>query len=120
MSSLKKRTDEVVADKKLLKALTSYVEEGRDMLCVTIFDGKAEICTSPSVAKLLEQQTGLVEGLMKLFEDKPKVDTEALKHGENPNDDGTIPDVKSNKTFCFMESIGTVNASKFVLPILCV
>ena len=47
MSSLKKRTDEVVADKKLLKALTSYVEEGRDMLCVTIFDGKAEICTSP-------------------------------------------------------------------------
>ena len=88
----------MVADKKLLKALTSYVEEGRDMLCVTIFDGKAEICTSPSVAKLLEQQTGLVEGLMKLFEDKAKVDTEALKHGENPSDDGTIPDVKSNKT----------------------
>ena len=97
MSSLKQRTDQVVGDKKLLKALTTYVEERRDMLCVTIFDGKGEICTSPEIAKLLEQKTDLIAGLMKVFEDKAKLDREASKHGEKPDGDQTKPELKSNK-----------------------
>ena len=59
MASLRQRTDQVVADKKLMKAMTTYAEEKRDMLAVTIFDGKAELTTSPGIAKLLEKETHL-------------------------------------------------------------
>ena len=63
-----------MGDKKLQKALTTYVvEEKRDLLCVTIFDGNAELCSSPEIAKLLEKQPDLMSGLMKLFEEKAKV-----------------------------------------------
>ena len=41
MTTLKQLTDQVVEDKKVQKALTSYVEGGRDLLCVTIFAGKS-------------------------------------------------------------------------------
>ena len=37
MTTLKQLTDQVVEDKKVQKALTSYVEGGRDLLCVTIW-----------------------------------------------------------------------------------
>ena len=39
----------MVADKKFVKALVTYVEEKRDILAVTIFDGKAEFNTSPGI-----------------------------------------------------------------------
>ena len=59
------------------KALTNYVvEEKRDLLCVTIFDGNAELCSSPEIAKLLEKEPDLMSGLMKLFEEKAKRDVE--------------------------------------------
>ena len=41
MTTLKQLTDQVVEDKKVQKALTSYVEGGRHLLCVTIFAGKS-------------------------------------------------------------------------------
>ena len=49
MATLREKTEQVVADKKLVKALVSYVEEKRDILAVTIFDGKAEFNTSPGI-----------------------------------------------------------------------
>ena len=70
-------TEQVVGDKKLQKALTNYVvEEKRDLLCVTIFDGNAELCSSPEIAKLLEKEPDLMSSLMKLFEEKAKRDVE--------------------------------------------
>ena len=73
MSSLRQMTEQVVGDKKLQKALTNYVvEENRDLLCVTIFGGNAELCSSPEIAKLLEKEPDLMSSLMKLFEERPK------------------------------------------------
>ena len=84
MSSLRQKTEQVVADKKIQKAMTSYVvDDKRDLLCVTIFDGKAELCSSPEIAKLLEKQPELMAGLMKLFEDKAKADASKSKDAKN-------------------------------------
>ena len=66
-------TEQVVGVKKLQKALTNYVvEEKRDLLCVTIFDGNAELCSSPEIEKLLEKEPDLMSSLMKLMRKRPK------------------------------------------------
>lgn len=90
-------TEQVVADKKLQKALTTYVvEEKRDLLCVTIFDGKVELCSSPEIAELLEKETGLIAGLVKLFEEKAKADLARGKDAKSANVDPK-PELKSNR-----------------------
>ena len=97
MASLRQRTDQVVADKKLMKAMTTYAEEKRDLLAVTIFNGKAELTTSPGIAKLLEKETHLIEGLMKVFEEKAKRDREVFLAGVKPEDDELKPELRTNK-----------------------
>ena len=75
MTTLKQLTDQVVEDKKVQKALTSYVEGGRDLLCVTIFAGKSVLSSSPEIAQRLEKKPELMAALMELFEDKSLVTT---------------------------------------------
>ena len=69
MTTLKQLTDQVVEDKEVQKALTSYCEGGRDILCVRIFAGKSVLSSSPEIAEWLEKKPELIAALMELFED---------------------------------------------------
>ena len=84
MTTLKQLTDQVVEDKKVQKALTSYVEGGRDLLCVTIFAGKSVLSSSPEIAQRLEKKPELMAALMELFEDKSLVTTKSEETDEKP------------------------------------
>ena len=85
MTTLKQLTDQVVEDKKVQKALTSYVEGGRDLLCVTIFAGKSVLSSSPEIAQRLEKKPELMAALMELFEDKLQVTTKSEETDQKPD-----------------------------------
>ena len=84
MTTLKQLTDQVVEDKKVQKALTSYVEGGRHLLCVTIFAGKSVLSSSPEIAERLEKKPELMAALMELFEDKSLVTAKSEETDEKP------------------------------------
>ena len=84
MTTLKQLTDQVVEDKKVQKALTSYVEGGRDLLCVTIFAGKSVLSSSPEIAQRLEKKPELMAALMELFKDKSLVTAKSEETDEKP------------------------------------
>ena len=75
VEELKRKTAKVVADKKFAKAMTTYVEEERrELLSVTLFDGKSYFSASPKVAKLMEENPTVLEKLVELFEKNLEVD----------------------------------------------
>lgn len=75
VEELKRKTTEVVADKKFTKAMTTYVQqEKRQLLSVTLFDGKSYFTASPKVAKLMEENPTVMEKLVEIFEEKLEVD----------------------------------------------
>ena len=83
MEELKKMTADVVGDKKFSKAMTSYVEEEkRDLLSVTVFNGKAYFNASPKVAKIMEEHPDVMEALTDIFEKNLLDDDEKLEKPE--------------------------------------
>ena len=94
MTTLKQFTDQVVEDKKVQKALTSYVEGGGHLLCVTIFAGKSVLSSSPEIAERLEKKPELMAALMELFEDKSLVTAKSEETDEKP-------EVKMNRPLIF-------------------
>ena len=100
MTTLKQLTDQVVEDKKVQKALTSYVEGGRDLLCVTIFAGKSVLSSSPEIAQRLEKKPELMAALMELFEDKSLATAKSEETDEKPEVKMNRPCPDSPSTFC--------------------
>ena len=83
VDQLKKMTAEVVSDKKFCKAMTSYVEEDkRDLLSVTVFDGKTQFSASPKIAKLMESHPDVLEVLKEIFEKNLVVEEGVLEKPE--------------------------------------
>ena len=75
VEALKRKTAEVVSDKKFAKAMTTYVqEERRELLSVTLFDGKSYFSASPKVAKLMEDNPEVMKKLVEIFEETLVVD----------------------------------------------
>lgn len=90
IEELKRKTAEVVADKKFTKAMTSYVqEERRELLSVTLFDGKSYFSASPKVAKLMEENPTVMQKLVQIFEEKLVVEEEKEKEEK--------PEIKENQ-----------------------
>ena len=80
VEQLKKMTAEVVADKKFCKAMTSYVEEDkRNLLTVTVFDGKTTFSASPKIARIMEDHPDVLETLKEIFEKKLAVQEDVLE-----------------------------------------
>ena len=73
-------TAEVVADKKFCKAMTCYVEEDkRNLLTVTVFDGKTYFSASPKIARIMEDHPDVLETLKEIFEKKLGVQEDVLE-----------------------------------------
>ena len=80
VEQLKKMTAEVVADKKFCKAMTCYVEEDkRNLLTVTVFDGKTYFSASPKIARIMEDHPDVLETLKEIFEKKLTVQEDVLE-----------------------------------------
>ena len=71
MEEIKKMNRETVSDKKFCKAMTCYVEEDkRDLLAVTVFDGKPQFSASPQIAKIMEDHPHVLLLLKGVFENQ--------------------------------------------------
>ena len=82
-SKLKQKSDEVVADKVLLKALQSYTDKGqRNVLVITEFDGKINIKGSKNLIAGLRGSPELEYSLHQVFELSTTVAEEDLEHEE--------------------------------------
>ena len=67
-SSIKILTSQVQEDGKLKRVIEAYVEEGgRDLICITKFDGQQEIMVSSRIGQKLQKSPNLVHALVLLF-----------------------------------------------------
>ena len=67
-SSIKILTSQVQEDGKLRRVIEAYVEEGgRDLICITKFDGQQEIMVSSRIGQKLQKSPHLVHALVLLF-----------------------------------------------------
>ena len=63
-SSIKILTSQVQEDGKLKRVIEAYVEEGgRDLICITKFDGQQEIMVSSRIGQKLQKSPHLVHAL---------------------------------------------------------
>ena len=75
-SSIKILTSQVQEDGKLKRVIEAYVEEGgRDLICITKFDGQQEIMVSSRIGQKLQKSPHLVHALVLLFGECEETET---------------------------------------------
>ena len=75
-SSIKILTSQVQEDGKLKRVIEAYVEEGgRDLICITKFDGQQEIMVSSRIGQKLQKSPHLVHALVLLFGESEEPET---------------------------------------------
>ena len=78
-SSIKILTSQVQEDGKLKRVIEAYVEEGgRDLICITKFDGQQEIMVSSRIGQKLQKSPHLVHpvhALVLLFGESEETET---------------------------------------------
>ena len=86
-SSIKILTSQVQEDGKLKKVIEAYIEEGgRDLICITKFDGQQEIMVSSRIGQKLQKSPHLVHALVLLFGESEEPETkQTLASNKEPH-----------------------------------